>query len=163
MTTRRTFLVGSLLALMLTQRATAQDTAPRIELVQVLLPESLATPDQTGTPDVYAGDDPIQDLWWEPWLIGDQVIDAGGTIIQRFPGTDTQGYELGTDGLIVRSALLMFNRPIYFLLATNTDLSEIPESQKSIGFLGGYGGVHYAPEMGLELPIVIAHELVTPE
>ncbi len=101
-------------------------------------------------------------LWTDPWEIGTQAIELPGTIVQRFVGSETEGFALGSDGLVFRSVLYIkhgFQR--YAFVGLNTDLSELGDT-KTVIVMGTYGGVTFNSSSHWDDPIVIAHAVRIP-
>jgi len=138
--------------------ASAQDSS--VELVPAKLPANFGTPTPMGTPtaeeDFFTGD--LDALWNEPWTIGDKVLEIGGTIVQRFIGSETDGFALGADGLVFRSVIYAkFGFQDYFFIGSNTDLSFL-EGQHTFLVRGTYGGVQRNTDTLWDDPIIIARE-----
>lgn len=128
-------------------------------------PAPLPTGTPAATPQVegpmYEGD--IEDLWRQPWEIGSDLVTVGATIIQRFIGSDTQGFALGIDGLTFQSVIYAkYGFQMNFFIGINNDLSELEEA-RTLLVTGTYGGVQLNTDSRWEDPIVIAHTIEVPE
>jgi hypothetical protein len=142
-------------------------SAQQVELTPVPIEpgEAAATPSMSGaTPTVeagiYTGD--VIDLWEQPWEIGSQTVEIGITIVQRFIGSEDQGYQLGLDGLVFRSVIYAkhdFQRMLF--IGVDSDLSEI-EDARTLIVTGRYGGVQHNTDSLWEDPILIADKLEVP-
>lgn len=140
-------IVAAPLALGLTRIARAETTIPQVPLD--------GTPTPIGTPGsgrtIYEGDE--GDLWYAPWNFGNELIDVGGSVVQRFVGTEGKGYKLSDDGVIVRNVFLLKGYGGRFFVGTNQDIGYLA-SAKALRVRGTYGGTA-SPDID-SFPIVLA-------
>lgn len=174
MTTRRhavgAAVAGALLGLTGSRRALAQ--AGPVELteapfdptsVEIAVPacSAIAIPSIGDEPPQFTGD--LDVLWRSPWDIGIKSFEIGCTIVQRFIGTDTQGYSLGSDGLVFQSVIYgMYGFQQYFFAGVNSNLADLAGA-RTLLVTGTYGGVQHNTDSQWDDPVIIVSKLEVPQ
>jgi hypothetical protein len=121
----------------------------------------IAAPSIGDKPPQFTGD--LDVLWRSPWDIGTKSFEIGCTIVQRFVGTDTQGYSLGSDGLVFQSVIYgKYGFQQYFFAGVNSDLTDLA-SARTLLVTGTYGGVQHNTDSQWDDPVIIVSKLEVPQ
>lgn len=162
-------LAGAFTGILGARKVTAQESVVELDeapfdpsKVSIPVPTCsvLAVPGKEDEPPPFEND--LDALWRSPWDIGRKPVKIGCTIVQRFIGTETQGYYLGVDGLVFQSVIYAkYGFQEYFFIGINSPLTEIAGA-RTLLVTGTYGGVQHNTDSQWDDPVLIASKIEVP-